>query len=161
MLFCAWLTTGRRRAQDGRWYSMDVDFCSALERWEYPVVDAVRLEVRVSQICRDPQTDEFLFQGVMMVRSHRMTLPCRKPMAAAACRPSSPRSALCPLCSLSSLSELLFGWAQDWPDHSRLHYEFRRQSPLSYEDKEAAYMEALMTAQSQAALAANLEAMNG
>ena len=51
--------------------------------------------------------------------------------------------------------------AQDWPDHSRLHYEFRRQSPLSYEDKEAAYMEALMTAQSQAALAANLEAMNG
>ena len=79
---------------------------------------------------------------------------------------------LCPLCRLSSLSDLdlserlscrqkKFGWAQDWPDHSRLHYEFRRQSPLSYEDKEAAYMEALMTAQSQAALAANLEAMNG
>ena len=74
---------------------------------------------------------------------------------------------LCPFCRLSSLSDLsehdkkIFGWAQDWPDHSRLHYEFRRQSPLSYEDKEAAYMEALMTAQSQAALAANLEAMNG
>ena len=61
---------------------MDVDFCSALERWEYPVVDAVRLEVRVSQICRDPQTDEFLFQGVMMVRSHGITLPCRKHMTA-------------------------------------------------------------------------------
>ena len=75
---------------------------------------------------------------------------------------------LCPFCRMSSLSDLSerlscrqkrFGWAQDWPDHSRLHYEFRRQSPLSYEDKEAAYMEALMTAQSQAALAANLEAI--
>ena len=42
-----------------------------------------------------------------------------------------------------------------------MHFEFRRQSPLSYEDKAAAYMEALMTSQSAAALQANIDAMNG
>jgi hypothetical protein len=46
----------------------------------------------------------------------------------------------------------------DWPDFSRLHFEFRRQSELA-EDKAAAYMEALMTAQS-AALQANIDALN-
>ena len=43
----------------------------------------------------------------------------------------------------------------------RLHFEFRRQSELSYEDKAAAYLEELMTAQSAAALQANIDAMNG
>ena len=87
---------------------------AALERWEFPVIDAKRLDVRLSQLCRDPNRDEFLFQGVVI----------------------------------------------DWPDFSRLHFEFRRQSQLAYEDKEAAYMEALMTAQSAAALQANLDALN-
>ena len=100
--------------EDGRWYIMDVDLCAALERWEFPVIDAKRLDVRLSQLCRDPNRDEFLFQGVVI----------------------------------------------DWPDFSRLHFEFRRQSQLAYEDKEAAYMEALMTAQSAAALQANLDALN-
>ena len=45
---------------------MDVDLCASLERWEFPVVDALRLEVRLTQICRDPNLDEFLFQGVVI-----------------------------------------------------------------------------------------------
>ena len=70
--------------------------------------------MRQLQLCRDPNLDEFLFQGVVI----------------------------------------------DWPEFSRLHFEFRRQSELAYEDKAAAYMEALMTAQSAAALQANIDALN-
>ena len=87
----------RHRAQDGRWYSMDVDFCSALERWEYPVVDAVRLEVRVSQICRDPQTDEFLFQGVMMVRRTACPRRAATPWPPLPAGPPAPVSVLSPV----------------------------------------------------------------
>ena len=29
---------------------MDVDLCASLERWEFPVIDGLRLDVRLSQV---------------------------------------------------------------------------------------------------------------
>lgn len=31
-------------------YIMDVDLCASLERWEFPVIDGLRLDVRLSRV---------------------------------------------------------------------------------------------------------------